>query len=54
MEQVHVKEANSEVLVFLDRNMGDKLNALREAARVVQREIIRVESGSANRNYDGY
>lgn len=47
MEQVHVQEANSEVLVFLDRNMGDRLNALEEAIRVLRVEVIRERS---NRN----
>lgn len=41
MEQVYVKEANSEVLILIDRNMGDKINALEEASRILSREIIR-------------
>lgn len=45
MEQVHVQEANSEVLVFLDRNMGDRLNALKEAIRILRVEAVREESG---------
>lgn len=44
MEQVHVREANSEVLVFIDRNMGSRLNALREAAKIIEREVIREAS----------
>lgn len=44
MEQVHVREANSEVLVFIDRNMGNRLNALREAAKIIQREVLREEA----------
>jgi hypothetical protein len=44
MEQVHVKESNSEVLVFIDRNMGDRINALEEATRILQREVIREKS----------
>lgn len=54
MEQVHVKEVNSEVLVFLDKHMGDKLNALREAAKIIQREIIRAEFSGVNRNNDSH
>jgi hypothetical protein len=41
MESVHVKEANSEVLIFLDKNLGCKLFALEEASKAIQREIIR-------------
>lgn len=41
MEQVHVRESNSEVLIFIDRNVGDRLNALEEAVRILQREVIR-------------
>ncbi len=41
MESVHVREANSEVLIFIDRNVGDKLHALEEAVRILQREVIR-------------
>ncbi len=52
MEQVTVREANGEVVVFLNKNMGDRLNALREAEKVIRREVIRVESRSANRDDD--
>lgn len=45
MEQVKVREANGEVLVFLDRHMGDRLHALQEASKIIQREIIREQSG---------
>lgn len=44
MESVHVRESNSEVLVFIDKNMGSRLNALREAAKIIQREVVREES----------
>lgn len=44
MEQVYVRESNSEVLVLIDRNMGDRLNALREAGKIIQREVLREES----------
>lgn len=44
MQQIHVREANSEVLVFIDKNMGSRLNALREAARILQVEVVREES----------
>lgn len=45
MESVKVREGRSEVLIFLDRHFPDNLSALREAAKAVQREIIRYESG---------
>lgn len=44
MEQVHVKEANGEVLVFLDKHYSTALAALEEAAKSIQREIIREQS----------
>ncbi len=46
MEQVQVREANSEVLIFLDKFPGDRLNALKEASKILQREVLRVESNS--------
>ena len=49
MEQVHIREARSEVLVFLDKHFPDRLMALKEAVRILQREVIREESNS-NRN----
>lgn len=39
-----VREVNSEVLVFIDRNMPDELSALREAAKILQREVLYRES----------
>ncbi len=41
LEQVHVREVNSEVLVFLDYNHSTRLAALEEAAKIIQREVIR-------------
>lgn len=41
MEQIHVREANSEVLIFIDKNMGDRINAMEEAVKILQREILR-------------
>lgn len=41
MEQVQVREAFSEVLVYIDRNMGDKLHALEEASKIILRETLR-------------
>lgn len=44
MEQIKVSEANGEVLVFLDRHMGDRLNAMKEAARILGVEVLREQS----------
>lgn len=46
MNNVAVKEVNSEVhiIVFLDKNCPDKLSALREAAKTLQREVLYYES----------
>ncbi len=43
METVYVKESNNEVWVFLGRPMSDRLTALREAAKIIQREVVREE-----------
>lgn len=49
MEQIQVREARSEVLIFLDRHLPDRLTALEEAVRILQREVIR-ERTNPNRN----
>jgi hypothetical protein len=41
METVYVKEVNKELWIDLGRNHPTKLSALEEAARVIQREVIR-------------
>lgn len=46
MEQISVREVNSEILIFLDRNLPDRLSALREAVKILQREVIRYEASS--------
>ncbi len=51
MEQVHVREANSEVLVFIDRNMGDRLHALEEAGKIILRETLRERDRIRRENY---
>ncbi len=43
MESVYVKEVNKELWIDLGRNHPTKLSALQEAARVIQREVIREE-----------
>ncbi len=40
MDQIHVRESNSEVLIFIDRPMGDRLHALEEAIRILKVEVI--------------
>ena len=41
METVYVKEVNKELWIDLGRNHPTKLSALEEAARVIQREVLR-------------
>lgn len=41
---VKIREVNSEVLVFLDKNCPDELTAIREAAKILQREVLYRES----------
>jgi len=40
---VKIREVNSEVLVFLDKNCPNELSALREAIKILEREVIRHE-----------
>lgn len=49
MEQIHIREARSEVLIFLDKHMPDRLTAMEEAARILQREVLR-ERANPSRN----
>lgn len=56
MEQVYVREAASEVLVIIGRNTGCRLLALQEAAKIIQREVIReqtITGGDPNRSSHG-
>ena len=39
-----VREVNSEILIFLDNNRSTRLDALKEAAKILQREVIREEA----------
>lgn len=39
-----VREVNSEILIFLDNNRSTRLDAIREAAKILQREAIREEN----------
>ncbi len=56
MEQVYIQEVNKEILVVLHTNYPTKLSALQEAVRVLQREVLRVESNldptRNNRRYE--
>jgi len=40
MESIHIREANSEILIFLDKNMGSRLAALEEAAKIIGRQLL--------------
>ena len=51
MESVYVKEVNSEVLVCLDYNHSTKLAALQEAAKALQREVLREQRRIERDNY---
>lgn len=46
MNDIAIKEVNSEVhiIVFLNKNFPDKLSALREASKMLQREVMYYES----------
>jgi hypothetical protein len=48
MESVHVCEANSEVLVFLDKNTGDREQAIKEAIRILSVELIHERINNSN------
>lgn len=48
MEQVHIREANGEIVIFLDKHYSTPLHALQEATKALQREVIRYESHSTN------
>ncbi len=51
MESVYVKEVNKELWIDLGRNHPTKLSALQEAARILQREVIREQSRIDRDNY---
>jgi len=51
MNQVSVREAYGEVLIFLDKNTGSRFNALKEAARILNKEVER-EQLIFNKNLD--
>lgn len=44
MEEVHIKESNSEILIFLDYNCSTRLNALEEGMKALAREVLREKS----------
>lgn len=46
-----VREVNSEILIFLDNNRSTRLDALREATKILQREVIREERQEQKRDY---
>jgi len=50
-----VREVNSEILIFLDNNRSTRLDALREAAKILQREVLREENRTKRLDYiDGH
>lgn len=48
MNQVSVREAYGEVLIFLDKHTGSRLNALKEAVGILQKEVDREQSSLNN------
>lgn len=44
MEQVYIQEANSEILVMLDKHFSTRLSALEEAAKILAREVLREQA----------
>lgn len=46
MNNIAIKEVNAEVhiIVFLNKNFPDKLSAMREAAKMLQREVLYYET----------
>ena len=46
---ITVREVNSEILIFLDNNRSTRLDALIEAAKILQREVIREQHKGAQR-----
>ena len=51
MNQIYTREACSEVLVCLDKNMGSRLCAIEEAIRILQKEAIRERTYSSHSAY---
>lgn len=51
MESVYVKEVNKELWIDLGRNHPTKLSALEEAAKILQREVIRERSRTSRNDY---
>jgi hypothetical protein len=46
-----VREVNSEILIFLDSNRATRLDAIREARKILHREELREESRTSKLNY---
>ncbi len=44
MRRILVQENNSEVFVFIDRQVDSRLEAMQEAVRLLTMEIMRYES----------
>lgn len=50
-----VREVNSEILIFLDSNRSTRLDAIREARKILHREELREESRNSKLDYiDGH
>lgn len=46
MNNIAIKEVNSEIhiIVFLNKNFPDKISAMKEASKMLQREVLYYES----------
>lgn len=42
-QNIKIREGRKEVLIYLDKFYPDELSALKEATKVLQREVIRRE-----------
>lgn len=51
MEQVYVQESRKEIRIVLSKHFPDRLSALEEGAKILQREALR-ERSNPDRNKD--
>ena len=51
MDQVLVREGRSEIIIYTDRHFPDEVSAMKEAAKILQREVMKLESDPSHRVY---
>lgn len=54
MENIYIKEANSEVLVVLHKHCNTQLETIEEAAKILQREALRLQGQAGTHRYDRF